>query len=435
MSVAPVSVPTPSVPVPRFLDQDLTVRRMVHGPLERFFEFTLGVAEKVGFKWSVPKTEYVLAEAKRHTKLTDWGDEHFMAGLDQLMDAIAAADYGPLGRLLVRGMTRRAVEHRLKIEAWFAAHPQVEQTEIKRPIFVLGFPRTGTTLLQNLLDCAPDRRALQFWELTSPIPVHENLEIDRRKRIKAMGRDLFWANKAVPELPALHYVEPTTTEECWSLMMNTTMVLNMDMSQGLRSFGDWLLQQDMAWAYREYKRMLKMLLHVVPAEQLVLKCPEHLWFIPALLEVFPDACIVQTHRDPLDCIASYCSMVSLSRRTLCGRIDPMPLGEHITDRFHKGVERAMDARDKLGEANFMDVDFYDLVKDPVGMVHRIEERFGLSRSEPAPMQAWLDNKRADSRGKHKYSAELYGLGPDVHERFGRYIERYDVRLQPPDDAG
>jgi len=422
------------VPVPRYFEGDLTVRRTGYNPIEHFFNFWLGVAHKVGFKWGVPRTELVLAEAKKHTGLTDWGNEDFMAGLDQLMSAIAQADYTPLGRLFVRGMPRRAVEGRLRLEAWFKAHPEAEEIEITKPVFVLGFPRTGTTALQNLLDCAPQRRALQFWELTSPIPVHEDREIDKRKRIKRMARDLYWANKAVPELPELHYVEPTTPEECWSLFMNTMMVLNMDMSQGLRPFGDWLLQQDMTWAYREYKRILKMLLYVQPAEQLVLKCPEHLWFIPALLEVFPDACIVQTHRDPLDCIASYCSMVSLSRRTFCGHIDPLPLGEHITTRFAQGVERAMDARDQLGDDRFMDVDFHDLVSDQVAMVHKIEDRFDLARTDAPLLQAWLDNKRADSRGKHRYSAALYGLGPDVYDHFERYIARYDVKLKPPESG-
>jgi len=427
-------LPAPAAVLPRKLDADLTVQRMVHGRLEAFVNSVLTLLEKGGFKGTIPDVDGVVAEALRKTRpLTNFGDDHFMAALNQLMTSLDRAEWTVIGRWLVRGLARRALQHRLQIEAWFERNPDALDLPIERPIFVLGFPRTGTTLLQNLLSCAPQRRSLQFWELANPAPVHPDLETDRRRRSRQIKIDLAGAYAVVPELPKLHYATPSSPEECWSLFANSLSVLNFDLSHGLHDFGDWLLEQDMEWAYREYRRQLQMLVHRLPAEQLVLKCPEHLWFVDDLLKVFPDACIVMTHREPTDCIASYCSMVSLNRRTMAGRIDPVPLGRHITKRFRQGVERAMAARTAHGdESRFLDVDFYDLVGDPAATVHRIEEHFGLKQTEGALLQDWLDTKRHDSRGAHKYSAALYGLKPaEVHREFAPYIERFGVRLAAP----
>ncbi len=427
-------LPVPPAPLPRKLDADLTVTRMVHGPLEGLVNTVLTVLEKCGWKATIPDVDGVLAEAIRKTKpLSDFGDDAFRPALTQLMASLDRAEWTTIGRFLVRGLARRALQHRLQIEDWFGRHPEAAEIPIERPIFVLGFPRTGTTLLQNLLAAAPHRRVLQFWELTNPVPVHADYAIDRRRRTRQIKIDLFGAYQVVPELPKLHHVTPTSPEECWSLFASSLSVLNFDLSHGLHDFGDWLLEQPMAWAYREYRRQLQMLLWREPADRLVLKCPEHLWFVDSLLEVFPDACVVMTHREPTDCIASYCSMVSLNRRTMAGRIDPVPLGAHITKRFRQGMERAMKARDAFGdESRFFDVDFYDLVGDPAAMVGRIEDHFGLQKTEPERLADWLDNKREDKRGAHKYSAALYGLDPAaVHAEFAPYIDRFGVRLKAP----
>ncbi|MCP4868006.1 MAG: sulfotransferase [Proteobacteria bacterium] len=432
MTDLPLAAPRASLP--RKLDADLTVTRMVHGRLEALVNSILTLLEKGGFKATIPDMDGVLAEALRKTKpLTNFGDEHFMAALRQLMTSLDRAEWTVIGRFLVRGLARRALQHRLQIESWFEANPAALDIKIERPIFVLGFPRTGTTLLQNLLSLPDHRRSLLFWELTNPVPIHPDYATDRKKRSRQIKIDLFGAYQVVPELPKLHYVTPDSPEECWSLFANSLSVLNFDLSHGLHDFGDWLLEQDMEWAYREYERQLKMLLWREPANRLVLKCPEHLWFIDSLLKVFPDACIVMTHREPTDCIASYCSMVSLNRRTMEGCIDPKPLGRHITKRFRQGTERAMAARAAHGnEDQFLDVDFYDLVADPAAMVHKIEDHFGLKTTDQARLDDYLNTKRHDNRGAHKYSAELYGLEPaKVHEEFAPYIDRFGVRLKAP----
>ncbi len=357
------------------------------------------------------------------------GDERFLVPMQKLMDQVEDFDrYTPLARGFIRGVCVRAVVHRLEIEQWFKDHPEADDIPIERPVFVLGFPRTGTTVLQNLLEQAPHRRALQFWETTSPVPLHEDLERDRAARIRRSDTDLKWAYRVVPEMAEIHEVTSTTAEECWPLLSNTFAVVNYDICHGLKPYGEWLMGYDMEWAYREYRRMLKMLLWRIPARQLVLKCPEHLWELEPLLKVFPDACIVWTHREPFDCVASYSSMISLSRRTLQGRIDPPQIGAHIADRFHRGVTRAMAARDAYGdESMFFDVDFKTLVQDRAGMVGKLEQHFGLEPTDPTLLQRWLDQKRSDGRGKHRYDAAMWGLEEDaINAQFSDYMSRFGL---------
>ena len=422
----PLTAPSPNALVRR---DDVTVSVLEHRFIEKVANAACRVSEGLSLPFTKMDIDGILAEAKRKTGLTDTGDERFLEPLARLLDQVTDhSRYTPLARGFIHGVVVRCVVHRLKIEQWFKDHPEADDIPIERPIFVLGFPRTGTTVLQNLLEQAPHRRALQFWETTSPIPWHDDLERDRKARIKRSDRDLFWAYRVVPEMAEVHEVKSETAEECWPLLSNTMAVVNFDICHGLEAYGEWLMGYDTEWAYAEYRRMLKMLLWRIPAKQLVLKCPEHLWMLGPLLRVFPDACIVWTHREPFDCVASYSSMISLSRRTLQGRIEPPRIGPHIAERFHVGVTRAMAARDALGdESRFFDVDFKELIGDRVGMVGRIEDHFDLPRTDPALLKGWLDEKRADSRGSHRYDAAMWGLDePGINAMFADYMGRFGL---------
>ena len=415
---------------------DVTVQVLEHRFIERVANGACAVSERLNLPFTRLDLDHILNAAKRKTGLSDWGDERFMVGLEETLKVVGETAYTPLARVFIANICIRAVVHRLRIEQWFKDHPDALDIPIEKPVFVLGFPRTGTTVMQNMLEQASHRRALQFWELTSPIPFHADLERDRRARIKRIESDLFWAYRFVPEMGEVHEVKATTAEECWPLLSNTFNVVNFDICHGLKPYGHWLMEQDMEWAYREYRRMLQMLLWRIPAQQLVLKCPEHLWAVDSLLKVFPDACIAWTHRAPFDCIASYSSMISLSRRTLQGKIVPADIGPHIADRFNTGVTRAMAARAAHGdESRFFDVPFSELIQDRVGMVHRIEEYFGLEQTDGTLLQGWLDQERADARGKHRYDPAMWGLTPDaINGQFADYIERFGIDVGGMDEG-
>ena len=410
-------------------DQPLTVVRDGHNLYERLLNFGAWVARLLRLPFASTKPTTVRWLAKRMTGSDDIGDERALVPMERVLEEVRSNNATSLSYVYFNTLSRRCLANRSMEQRYFAEHPEVAEVPVERPVFVLGFPRTGTTIMQNLLAQEPGRRTLQFWELTRPVPTHPDLEVDRARRIKATQGDLDIALRCAPEMLQMHHITPTSSEECWPLFSNSFAALNTDISQGLRRYGDWLLEQDMTWAYREYRERLKMLLHRLPAEQLVLKCPEHLWFLDALLEVFPDACIVWTHREPVACIASYCSMVSLNVRTVFGRYDGHELGRHITRRFHQGVTRAMAVRDRVGDDRFFDADFRELVSDPLGMVEKINDRFGLACSPEgrANMEAYMERDREDKLGKHRYDGARYGLERDaIEDLFSDYATRFGI---------
>jgi hypothetical protein len=410
-----------------------TVQATTYGPSLRLANAAMGVLGALGFPLTTLDRASITRAAFRFRSERDLGDPSYEVPFDQMMVALNGSTITPLARFIVRQTCIRAVQNRLAVNAYFQRYPEARDVKVERPIFVLGFPRTGTTLLQNLLSLPEDRRALQFWELFSPVPVHDDPKIDFKRRFKDAERTLAAAYFAAPEMGNVHEIRADTPEECWPLFFNSFAVFNYDLQTGIRAFGDWLLSYDMTTPYAEYRAHLQVLLHAKQAKHIVLKCPEHLWYLPALLKTFPDAAVVWTHRDPVDSVASYCSLMSLQWRNLYGFIDAERLGAHVAFRFQEGVERAMAARDAHGDpSSFFDVHFGDLVADPHGIVEAIHGHFGLD--SPADMSAridgWQANKRSDARGAHQYSATTYGLDPvSMHQDFKPYIDRFGVTLR------
>tara|TARA_Y100001968_G_C19433556_1_gene758363 strand:- start:661 stop:1920 length:1260 start_codon:yes stop_codon:yes gene_type:complete len=409
--------------------KQLTVSRDGHGWFEKLLNFGAWIARLLHLPVANLNPDAIRQQAARLAGSHDIGDSACLERMDKVLSEVRDNDATSLSYLYFNSLTKRALVSRAKQQSYCKAHPEIRDIPIQRPVFVLGFPRTGTTILQNLLAQEPGRRTLKFWELTRPVPTHEDFNTDRRRRIRAARADLSIVYRCAPEMAQMHAVSATSSEECWPLFSMAFSTLNMDISTGLRRYGDWLLEQDMTWCYREYRQSLQMLLHRDPADQLILKCPEHLWFLDALLEVFPDACIVWTHREPTSCIASYCSMVSLNLRTVFGGYDGLELGGHITKRFHQGVSRALAVRERVGEQQFFDADFRQLVADPKGMVERISAHFGLSTSAQgrAAMTSYLETERKDAIGKHRYDPERYGLNStEISSIFTDYINRFDL---------
>ncbi len=409
-----------------------TVERREYALWMKVASGAIRFAEALGIPAGYLEHERMLGAAGRRTGLSDWGDESFIEPFAVLCDDLRSRELPALSRFLLKEMAVTACVNRLMSRDFQKRHPAVLEHRIERPVFILGFPRTGTTVLQNLMALDAKRRALPFWELTSPLPMIEHDPVKDEARRKArMGLGLKMSYALAPEQLAMHEVKIDTYEECWPLFSSCFRVLNYDLALGWDRYGDWLLRtQDMKVPYAEYKRSLQVLSQRKPDQGLLLKCPEHLWFLDALFETFPDACVVWTHRDPFKSVASYSSMVSLSRRTFHGGFEPEQVGEHIASRFADGVERAMAARERLGEHRFFDASFEAVCQDPAQVVREVRAHFDLPHVDGADdaMEQYLTSgSRKDAKGKHRYSPERYGLQPEAtRERFSGYIRRFDI---------
>jgi hypothetical protein len=404
-----------------------TVSRTTFGPVVSALDAAIGFADRCGLGLGDLDADRLIGAAVARTGSADLGDPRYREGLDRVLTDVEARGLSNLGRVAQRNAFIKALSNRALL-ARYQRENDVAAVPIRRPIFVLGFPRTGTTLLQNLLARAPGRRGLPFWEAITPLPVHPDPVVDERRRKRVAAATLAVAYRVAPEMRTVHYIAPDTLEECWPLFVNSFQVRNWDL-QGYRGYGEWLdTEADTFLAYREYRELLRAMLHRRPADQLVLKCPEHLWSLDALLAAFPDACVVWTHRDPYTTIASYCSLISLQWRTMRGSFDPVELGAYITDRFHEGVARAASVRARSNPKRFFDVRMEDLVRDPVATVRAIERHFELDHPVPdATIRGYVDTERDDARGRHKYDPAFYALDREaIDARYRSYIDGFGV---------
>lgn len=361
----------------------------------------------------------LIDDARRRTGLQDTGDDRFMDGLDRIL-AESAGRYSALGDAFLHTFLARGLETRLRSVDYIRRHPDVLHVPVTEPVVILGLPRSGTTIIQNLLATSMGNAHLEFWELMSVVPVNEvDLEADKRHRIRDLSRVLRVVKLFAPELDRIHHATPTTPEEDWHLLVPSFQALTFQSAFGLEEYGRWLQHEaDMVWAYREFRQRLQIILHQRPRRRLVLKCPDHLWFIDALLEVFPDARIVQTHRDPVRCITSYASMISLQERALTGRIEWEPLAARLSDFLLNGARRGEEARARHGDRRFCDVPFEELLRDPAGVLRAIADHFGLPTPSDSSIRGELAKPRADRPGAHRYSHERLGIEPEtIHRRF------------------
>jgi hypothetical protein len=198
------------------------------------------------------------------------------------------------------------------------------------------------------------------------------------------------------------------------------------------SFARWLEQQDQAPAYRYLQKLLQLLQWQRAAERWVLKSPHHLEWLDTLLERFPDATIVQTHRDPLRTTASLCSMIAHARGVFSDQVDPREVGRHWLRKSSRLVQRAMASRDRANQARFLDVSYYDLVDDPLGQVERIYAFADRSLS-PRARERMAATQRCSvqhQHGRHRYDLGHFGISPDdVEQAFGHYRQRFDIRRE------
>ncbi|MCB9680761.1 MAG: sulfotransferase [Alphaproteobacteria bacterium] len=416
--------------------RDVTLDDPRYPPLVRAANALLGLAGGLGIPVHKLTVDGLLKSATRQNGgLDDFGDPEFLEGMRRVIDNVDTMGLSPFARQIVRATYLAALGHRLQLQALLKRRPEILTHKIERPIFVLGFPRTGTTTLQYLLAMGDDRRALEFWELLNPMPFAADRATDVRRRERAANLTLKLSYAVAPEMGVVHHIQPNTYEECWYVFVNTFRVLNWDLQTGFRDYGHWLLHEaDMVQAYQEYKTYLQVLQEQDPRQHMVLKCPEHLWFVDSLLEVFPDACIIWTHRDPFDAVSSYCTLFALTRRLMYGSFNHKEMGPYVMTRFREAVDRALAAREAWGrEETFFDVRFADLVQDTEGVARRLCAHFDLPW-DPRHVQLFEQRKteeeRVDGPGAHRYSPEMMGVDrAQVHEVFADYIERFDIPIR------
>ena len=379
----------------------------------------------------------LLATARERTGLDDFGDPFFLEPLSVLVRAIGReANPHALGRLLLGQRLRGMLENRLRLEALYRAAPEVAELPIARPIVIAGLQRTGTTLLHRLLSADPRARALLGWEALHPVPLPgEGRRGSAKRRWLGKLAERGFAELA-PEFFAIHPVEASAPEEDILLLDHSFATQTPEATLHVPSYAAWLEAQDLTPAYRHLGRMLRALSWQRSGDFWVLKTPHHMEHLDALLQVFPDAVIVQTHRDPQATMASFCSMVAHGRSVFSDQVQPRAIGRHWLRKVQRMLDRSEQVR-AARRGQFVDVYYDDLLSDPLEQVRRIYQSAGLELSEQASdaMRRTLARSPQHRFGKHSYSLWDFGLSPSqVEDAFADYCARRSLPRSAPAKA-
>lgn len=327
------------------------------------------------------------------------------------------------GRLIVRRDLERCIANQLAFEHAWDELPDIRGQRIEKPLFVVGLPRSGTTLMQRLLCCHDGARYIPFWEAHEPVP--RNLRPsakDTARRAAAGARAVRQLNYVAPALSK--QVHPITDEsdpeECYHLFLYSQLLPpGFDFAR-LTSYWDWLeALPDRALPYRTFKRQLMALQWVRGGDHWVLKSPIHMSRMPELLEVFPDARIVYMERDAAQSVASLASLVAQLWSLISDEVDLDEVGRFVLEASAYAKEFAERGLRDLPADQVQRVSFEDFMRDPVGCASGVYSRLGYEASDDlaARMQAFMAENPRDKHGRHSYRLADFGLdGLVVRER-------------------
>jgi len=380
----------------------------------------------------------LLAAARRATGLHWLADPEEALWVREPLRRLAAslereADLHPLGRMIVRGQLVRALSARLRRGALRDVHPEIDAIPVEAPVFIVGLQRTGTTVLHRLLALEPALRPLLSWEALDPVPPGPAAKGPGTRDPRVRRAE--WAERGLrriaPDFFAVHPVEAHAPEEDVLLLDLAFRGTTPEATQHVPAFAAWLEAADARPAYRDLRGWMQLLLWQRPGRWLG-KTPHHLEFLDALLDVFPDARILWTHRDPTVAAASFASMVAHARGVFSDRVDPHAVGAHWGRKQAHMVARAMDARARAGEDAFLDVHYGELVADPLKQVRRVYDHLGLALSADTEsrMRDWIARHPQHRLGVHRYRLEDFGLDADaLAERYAAYRDRFGVERE------
>ena len=375
---------------------------------------------------SVGTVEDLHESATRLTGLTDFGRDDYTDGLAVILESYAReADLTPLGQKVARVGLRGALAARLLANAGWAGHPEHADVVIDRPIFVTGLPRSGTTALHRLLTADPGHQGLELWlaEMPQPRPPRDSWPANPVfQHIQAAYQQHHVEH---PEFMGVHYIAADTVEECWQLLRQTLRSVSYECLAYLPTYSAWLKDQDWAGPFRRHRRNLQLIGLHDARRRWVLKNPSHLFSLDAILEVYPDALIIQTHREPRAVIGSMCSLAAHATDGWSNTFRGKVIGGGQLELWASGLEKFATARSKHDPAQFLDVDYASFTADPIGTVEAVYEHFGLDYTGAAAgaiRALHAEAAHGDSRPAHRYSLADFGLtGEQVDERFGGNI--------------
>jgi hypothetical protein len=390
---------------------------------------------RIGLDRPALSSQSVIDAAIKAAGHGDFGSDSYREPLDVFVTACRQeADLTTFGRFLVGKMLQRALANRIALHRWATEHPEVRDEQIAGPWVIVGLPRTGTSILDLLLGSDPAARPLLQWEAAHPIPPVSAEQSVSDPRIAQTARELDGLLRLNPPLRAMHPFGATLAEECVTLFMYDLRTLALETQAHVPSYARWLEQADMVPAYAQHKLALQTLQSARPTARWILKTPNHLWHLDALLAAYPDARIIWTHRDPGPVVTSLASLANAGQLPQTSRRDPKPAAQEWRRKCGFALRSAMSHDDNAAPGWCRHVHYDALLADPVGTVRELYASFGdeVTDEHAAAMTAVLAGRPKDAFGRHSYDPADFGWSYDeISTEFADYTGRYGVRPETP----
>ncbi len=373
----------------------------------------------------------LLQHACRTTGLDDFGGELWRQPFRVLIQSLQEeAQLTLMGRLMARSDIILWLSTRLQVTDTLKRYPQILDEEIVAPMVIVGLPRSGTSILFELLSQDSDVGVPLMWEALQPCPPPESATYTTDPRIEQADKLFTQWNRVAPEFASMHEMRGDIPAECGLLMAGTFVSDHCACLHQTNSYSAWCLTADFQPVYDYHKTILQILQWRNPRKRWLLKAPEHQVHLDTLLHVYPDACIVQTHRDPIKCMASTASMMG----TLYYMRSDQPFNAQLFDNIIMGEATAQRLEFVIAQresgvvpaANIVDSRYQDLMDNPLGCISSIYAHFGMHLSDTTRerMLGYLRDKPQGKFGQHSYA--LDSLRSRDRPLFKRYQTLYGV---------
>ena len=388
-------------------------------------------AQLVGFRRNSPDPRRILAAVAglpgSHA-LAEWQVEEPLARWAEAMHS--QAGLSGFGRIAAHYDAVRLLQTLCRLGAEEERAPAVRDEPIRAPLFILGMPRSGTTFLHGLLAQDPANRVPLCWNGAAPYPPERGPD-RRRERIAAQ---VAFFNRLAPELASLHPLSVDIPQECGELTAPTFRSLRFDTTHRVPGHRRWVEAHGHDLAYRFHRRFLQHLQHQDGAGQWVLKCPDHIFALPAIERVYPDARFLFVHRDPLKVLPSVARLTEVLREPFADRLDPVDIGTSVAGDWHDGARLMVEAGARLGGApgRVLHLHFGDLRDRPLATVERLYDHFGMAFTDAARtgIAAEIARRPRGGYGRNRYRFEDFGLVPAAERaRFRAYTDAFAVPME------
>jgi len=369
----------------------------------------------------------IISKARKKANYTN-ALPHAEEGLRRLVHSVnTEGKPNTFGAIAVKTLLEKTLFQRYMVELELARNPEIEKQEIREPVFIIGMPRTGTTIFHALLNKDPNHRSPLAWECLLPYPAATPIKFHDNDQIKAVRKDFDQLFMLVPDFLKKHYMAADEPQECIGITALNFTSFQPSAQLYLPSYMDWFFNEsDMLDTMRFHKRFLQYIQSGgMKAERWLLKTPVHLMRLKEIFEVYPDARIIMTHRHPENVVASTASLISSVRSLYSDNEDPVRTGHEQANTWSLYFKRFLESRKSLNKENqIIDLHFEDFVSDQVATAKKIYKKFNWQLTDDTieKFNEFLKENPKDKHGAHIYSLDTFGLTTEIiNQQYADYL--------------